>query len=630
MPGFSGDLSAYTTITIHATGYSSGNEYRLIFYGPEFEGGQKILGAFYSNGGTYNLEERGFTKEQLKSITAINLAGGSGSGSIVINEIYLTKPTSVDFNESGIATIGLTDISADSNLTFDDQTGAMTSNGQGTFSVTLNNEDFRSVTKVELLRSGDDIVQTLQVTDAINGALGTFYSSKYNLDFTNYQAQAGQVTKLAWNCNTAGTMTITGIRLTANVITATTPGEMTLNTLPYQNMEGTAQTPSWNIGTETSTYYGSIEGSSAVSYADLKNYDELRIYRNDNTGFRAFFINSAGSGVNTITNESAASSWNATGKYWAIDLSQIENYESKVALQGIKSSASWINNAVNNIVVYKIPEGRYTYSLSGSGALSTSATAALADVTATAYDATGITAATELTPANPNALFIANAGMVTNSSNVIVNGTCANLVLADGYPFAAPSDFTATAASYSTTINTTAQVGTLCLPFAAAIPDGVTAYTLAYTSGDAATATPVETTIPANTPVLLNGSGAATFTGASAAVAASASNVSGAMTGVFATTTVPTNSYVLQNGDSGVGFYKVDSDITANPFRAYLTAQGAGSKMRIIYPDNEATGIATVEAAAAEEGAIYNLAGVRVSQPTKGIYIQNGKKFIVK
>jgi hypothetical protein len=92
-----------------------------------------------------------------------------------------------------------------------------------------------------------------------------------------------------------------------------------------------------------------------------------------------------------------------------------------------------------------------------------------------------------------------------------VNGTCASLVLTDGYPFKAPSDFTATAATYTTTISTAAQAGTLCLPFAATIPQGVTAYTLTYQSGDNATATEVETTIPANTPVLLNGSGEVTL-----------------------------------------------------------------------------------------------------------------------
>lgn len=44
-----------------------------------------------------------------------------------------------------------------------------------------------------------------------------------------------------------------------------------------------------------------------------------------------------------------------------------------------------------------------------------------------------------------------------------------------------------------------------------------------------------------------------------------------------------------------------------------------------------ATGISTVKAAANEQnGAIYNLNGVRVTNPAKGVYIQNGKKVVIK
>ena len=47
-------------------------------------------------------------------------------------------------------------------------------------------------------------------------------------------------------------------------------------------------------------------------------------------------------------------------------------------------------------------------------------------------------------------------------------------------------------------------------------------------------------------------------------------------------------------------------------------------------PNEEATGISNVTAENAMDGAIYTLQGVKVENPSKGIYIQNGKKFIVK
>ena len=43
------------------------------------------------------------------------------------------------------------------------------------------------------------------------------------------------------------------------------------------------------------------------------------------------------------------------------------------------------------------------------------------------------------------------------------------------------------------------------------------------------------------------------------------------------------------------------------------------------------TAVQSVKVIASEtDGAIYNLSGQRVSSPSKGIYIQNGKKIIIK
>jgi len=154
----------------------------------------------------------------------------------------------------------------------------------------------------------------------------------------------------------------------------------------------------------------------------------------------------------------------------------------------------------------------------------------------------------------------------------------------------------------------------------------VGAWTLTYTGGNYAEATAVETTIPANTPVLLNGSGEKTFTGSGAVVAA-ASNVSGALTGVFAATTVPLDSYVLQKHNEDVCFYKVATAKNINPFRAYLTAgSGDAPSLTITFPENDVTGISTTLMNKKVNSEIYNLKGQRISQPSKGLYIVNGKK----
>ena len=188
---------------------------------------------------------------------------------------------------------------------------------------------------------------------------------------------------------------------------------------------------------------------------------------------------------------------------------------------------------------------------------------------------------------------------------------------------------------------TSAGATTLILPINTnVLPTGVKAYGLTYSSGDEVTATPVDK-ITANKPVLINADeGDYTFL----------SNVTdhdygwtwsnieekgnGALTGIYEDTYVPADSYVLQNGVSGLGFYKVTeaNKIKITSFRAYLTAQTGPTpapRLSIVY-NNNTTGINSVREQTNNDDAIYTLNGVRVSRPTKGIYIKNGKKYIVK
>ncbi len=199
-----------------------------------------------------------------------------------------------------------------------------------------------------------------------------------------------------------------------------------------------------------------------------------------------------------------------------------------------------------------------------------------------------------------------------------------------------------------------ALASTLVLPFEAVIPDNITAYTLTNTSGEAATATKITTgTIPANTPVLINATAANNYdfkkktdsTWAPDATAidwSGATVTSGALTGVYVqndksglynpTYYVPANSYVLQNGSSGLGFYKVaaDNTIKITSFRAYLTASASAREFLGINFDEGASNIDQIEVAPVDDDVIYDLSGRMIEHPTKGIYVKNGKKFIVK
>ena len=202
-----------------------------------------------------------------------------------------------------------------------------------------------------------------------------------------------------------------------------------------------------------------------------------------------------------------------------------------------------------------------------------------------------------------------------------------------GSPLGAPS-------TWKYTWNSgTAKAGTLILPYEANIPDGITAFTLTYTSGSSATATEITTgVLPANTPVLLNAETASTnyyFTSTGTVPDAAPTELKkGAMTGVYSTGYVPANSYVLQNGADGLGFYKVTADntISIGAYRAYLTpGQNAEAPMlSIAFSDGQTTGLKIVAKEQLTLDNVFNIAGQRVANGYKGLVIKNGKKYIIK
>lgn len=183
--------------------------------------------------------------------------------------------------------------------------------------------------------------------------------------------------------------------------------------------------------------------------------------------------------------------------------------------------------------------------------------------------------------------------------------------------------------SYTVTM-TAAGFATLVLPFTADLPDGtIEAWELTSVDGSNRIQGTKVTTITANKPVLLKGTGSVTLTGtANTAYTASPSN--GLLHGTYVSGTVEAGNYVLQKLNDVVAFYKVvESDKpTINPFRAYLSAPANARMLNFSFGD-ETTGIANTNVNN-NENRVFNLQGQRVVQPTKGIYIINGKKTIIK
>ncbi|MGM9712341.1 MAG: hypothetical protein ACI3YO_10080 [Prevotella sp.] len=236
-----------------------------------------------------------------------------------------------------------------------------------------------------------------------------------------------------------------------------------------------------------------------------------------------------------------------------------------------------------------------------------------------------------VTLTNPNGLIYLASGSTASGNNVVVDGTCANLVLTDGHPFKATKQFTAANASYNMTAVAGGKFGTLMLPFAVTTLPGK-AYSLdqGVTYGGDIYATEVNA-IAANSPVLVTATGAYTTTEASVAATAD-TYTNGELTGTYKAMPAEENTFVLQKHGDYVAFFMVkDTKPTVNPFRAYIKAQsGAASKefVNVIF-DGNTTGISNMDTDGnAANDIIYDLSGRRVNKAHKGVYIINGKKII--
>lgn len=109
--------------------------------------------------------------------------------------------------------------------------------------------------------------------------------------------------------------------------------------------------------------------------------------------------------------------------------------------------------------------------------------------------------------------------------------------------------------------------------------------------------------------------------------------------GVTASTTInPTDgsntNFILANGTNGIGFYAVSSSGELAAGKAYLqlpTSAAQAKSVKMVFED-ETTGI--VENYEFEnknnDGTVYDLMGRKVKNMTKGMYIMNGKKVIIK
>jgi hypothetical protein len=157
------------------------------------------------------------------------------------------------------------------------------------------------------------------------------------------------------------------------------------------------------------------------------------------------------------------------------------------------------------------------------------------------------------------------------------------------------------------------------------VPEGVTAYTAVVKDESTISLLPIDGgVIPAGEGVVLEAAEGnynlnITTTGAA--------KIGGNLLKAQLTEGTPEDAiyYTLAAGPT----FKKSSGGTLAAGKAYLVLTAAESRGSFNVTFGDATGISEVNAAQ-EDGALYNLNGIRVAKATKGLYVQNGKKVIVK
>ena len=233
----------------------------------------------------------------------------------------------------------------------------------------------------------------------------------------------------------------------------------------------------------------------------------------------------------------------------------------------------------------------------------------------------------QLRTKNPNLLILSPTAFY-NTDNVITwdagnnRNNTPKMVLTDAYPFYTPIDFHAD--NVEVTRNLKAGINSLCLPFYTAETEISTNCKIAtYKNGTTFT---YADHAEANVPFLATAIDAAAeklnFTDKTVAI--TPGDLGTTFVGVYA----PQSAKDLYgiNGDGKL--QKGGSGATINSFRAYLTAV---SGAREITFEDETTGLTDVSSKTSDgRGECFNLAGQRVAQPTKGLYIVNGRKVVIK
>ena len=230
---------------------------------------------------------------------------------------------------------------------------------------------------------------------------------------------------------------------------------------------------------------------------------------------------------------------------------------------------------------------------------------------------------------NPNLLILSPTAFY-DTDNVITwdagndRNNTPKMVLTDANPFYTPIEFHANTVHVYRSLQ--AGINTMCLPFYVGQAEISTNCKIA-TFKNGTTFTFVDHA-DANVPFLATDVDAAVDAGTGLTFTDKGVCATGDLGTTFVGVYAPQSAYNLYGINNDGKLQKGGSGATINSFRAYLTAVSGARE--IIFED-ETTGLTDVSSKTSDgRGECFNLAGQRVAQPTKGLYIVNGRKVVIK
>ncbi len=217
--------------------------------------------------------------------------------------------------------------------------------------------------------------------------------------------------------------------------------------------------------------------------------------------------------------------------------------------------------------------------------------------------------------------------------------TADEMTLPDGQAFSVDegvTGFTADKATYTREMTTT--WGTLCLPYAYEAEENATCefYQASVNNGTSLVLTKLTGTVEAGTPVMVRrrySDKPITVTASTDVPVCTEPTGANMMVGTFGNTTVPKDAYIINNDKFWlVSSVSKDKDVTATPYRGYVTTTGSKASVLGIAIDGDTTGIDTVDGVDILNDAntqYYDAEGRRTNGLQKGLNIvKNGNRTI--